>query len=169
MTLKEREQLAIKAQTELVPLVGAPAVVELNATCQRQSTVSVAEALLDQLESLGEYPPKPSEVEHAVRAITGGFLNHENPQSSLASMLAFEAHFGLANDYYATYHDGLRELDADFIHETVKPYFDKNLSVLVVSADASEIAAALSKLAPVVVLDPDKDFSVKKRLPYAPL
>jgi zinc protease len=150
-------------------LADAPAVVELRATSKPDHTALVVQSLVSQIERLGQTPPTQSEVTHAARALTSGFLNHPNPLDSLARMLAAQGRFELGEDYYTTFHQALFALDADTVHRVVQPYFDGELSVIVVSADASKLAAPLSALAPVVVLDPDKSFSIKRTLPYSPL
>ena len=60
-------------------------------------------------------------------------------------------------------------LDANTVHRVVRPYFDPERGVVVVSGDAKALAKPLSQVAPVVVLDPDKAFSITRTLPYSPL
>lgn len=169
LELHEQRAIALRARANLVALADAPAVVELRATTKPDDTVAVVKSLISQIDRLGQTPPTQAEVTHAARALTSGFLNHPDPLHSLARMLAAQSRFELGDDYYTSFHQALLELDADTVHRVVQPYFDSALAVVAVSADAAKLAAPLSALAPVVVIDPEKSFSIKRTLPYSPL
>ena len=169
LELYENRPLVLRTYAKLVPLADAPAVVELHATSKADHTEVVVNSLVAHIERLGQAPPTQAEVSHAARALTSSFLNHPSPLDSLAHMLAAQAVFELGEDYYTSYHQSLLDLDPDTVHRVVQPYFDRELSVVVVSADASKLAKPLSALAPVVVVDPEKSFSIKQSLPYSPL
>lgn len=168
-SLREEQQWALKTSAVLTPLVAAPSVVELDATTRREATVEVVRAMLQQIENLAGQAPSKEEVEHAARALTGAFLNDPNPLEALADKLAQARRLGLEPDYYNDYHQALLDLDAVNLHRIVRPYFDVNQSVVVVSGDADDLGKPLTKLAPVVIVDADKGFSIKQRLPFSPL
>lgn len=168
-TLREEHQWAVKTSATLTPLVAAPAVVELDATTRRETTGDVVKAMLEQIESLGKEAPRSEEVEHAARALTSAFLNDPKPLEALADRLAVARRLGLEPDYYDSYHQAVLELDAGSLHRIVHPYFELNQTAVVVSGDADGLDTTLAKLAPVVVLDPDNGFSIKRKLPFSPL
>jgi len=167
--LREQHSWALETSSDLVALRDAPAIIKLDATTLRAHSVDVVKSMIGQLNRLAHESPTEAEVEHAARSLTRSFLNDSNPMRSLAEMLARTRRLGLEPDDYDAFHRAVLELDASTLERVVQPYFDLDQAVVVVSADAKTVAQPLALLGPVVVLDPDKDFSIKQRLPYSPL
>jgi len=167
--LREQHSWALETSSDLVALRDAPAIIKLDATTLRAHSVDVVKSMIGQLNRLAHESPTEAEVEHAARSLTRSFLNDSNPMRSLAEMLARTRRLGLEPDDYDAFHRAVLELDASTLERVVQPYFGLDQAVVVVSADAQTVAPPLALLGPVVVLDPDKDFSIKQRLPYNPL
>ena len=88
---------------------------------------------------------------------------------SLSEMLAEQRRLGLGPEDYDSFHRAVLELDPASVQRIVQPYFDLDQAVIVVSGDAKSVGSALAQLAPVVVLDPEREFSIKQRLPFSPI
>jgi predicted Zn-dependent peptidase len=144
-------------------------VVQVEATALSGDTVPVVKSITRELERLAHEAPSAAEVEHAARSLTRGFLNDTNPMKSLSEMLAEQPRLGLGPEDYDSFHRAVLELDPANVRRIVEPYFDLDQAVVVVSADAKSVAAPLAQLAPVVVIDPERDFAIKQRLPYSPI
>lgn len=169
LELHEQHQWALEIGSDLLPLRDAPSVLQVNATSLSADTVPVVQAITRELERLGTEPPTAAEVEHAARSLTRGFLNHPNPLRALSAMLVQQTFLGLEPGDYDRFHRAVLELDPSSVQRIVQPYFDLDQAVVVVSADAKSVAEPLAQLGPVVVLDADRDFSIKKRLAYSPI
>lgn len=169
LDLREKRQIALRARADLVPLLAAPAVVELSASAKRDQTVEVVKRLLEHVEQLGKNAPAAQEVESAARTLAASYLNHADPLRALAQVVARERRFGLDPAALDRHHRELLELDAPTVHRVVAPYFNREVAVVAVSADAKRVADPLAALAPVVVIDAEKDFSIKRRVAYSPL
>lgn len=169
LDLHERHQWVLGIGSELLPLRDAPSVVQVQATALGADTVPVVKAITRELARLADEAPTADEVEHAARSLTRAFLNHREPMRSLSEMLAEQARLGLAAGDYDSFHQAVLELDPSSVQRVVHPYFDVNRAVVVVSGDAKAVAKPLTQLAPVLVLDPEREFSIRERLPYSPL
>lgn len=169
LDLHERHQWALEIGSDLLPLRDAPSVVRVQATALSADTVPVVKAITRELARLSNEPPTADEVEHAARSLTRAFLNHPNPMKSLSEMLAEQAQLGLEPSDYDSFHRAVLELDPVSVQRVIHPYFDADRAVVVVSADAKSVAKPLAQLAPVVVLDPERDFSIRERLPFSPI
>jgi len=169
LDLHEQHQWALEVSSALLPLRDAPSVVQVEATALSADTVPVVKAITRELARLAHEPPSSAEVEHAARSLTRGFLNDPNPMQSLSEMLAEQRRLGLGAEDYDSFHRAVLELDPANVQRIVQPYFDLAQAVIVVSADAKSVATPLAQLAPVVVLDPERDFSIKQRLPFSPI
>ena len=167
--LHEEHQWALEIRSDLLPLRDAPSVVQVQASALGADTVPVVQAITRELARLAHEPPSAAEVEHASRSLTRAFLNHPSPLKSLSEMLAEQRRLGLEPADYDSFHRAVLELDPTSVQRIVEPYFALDRAVVVVSGDAKSVAQPLAQLAPVEVLDPDRDFSIKQRLPYAPL
>lgn len=169
LDLHEKHHWALEISSDLLPMRDAPSVLQVQATALGADTVHVVRSITRELGRLGSEAPSAAELEHAARSLTRAFLNHPNPMKSLSDMLAQQARFGVEPTDYDSFHRALLELDPATVKRTVQPYFDLDKGVVVVSADAKSVAKPLAQLAPVVVLDPERDFSIKERLPFSPL
>ncbi len=169
LDLHEEHQWALEIDSDLLPLRDAPSVVQVQATALSADTVPVVKSITRELARLASEAPSTDEVEHAARSLTRAFLNHPNPLKSLSEMLATQIEFGLEPSDYDGFHQTVLELDPASIQRVVRPYFDADQTVVVVSADAKAVAKPLAQLAPVIVLDPERDFSIRERLPYSPI
>jgi len=169
LDLHEEHQWALEVRSTLLPLRDAPSVVQIEATALSADSVPVVKSITREIERLAHEPPSAAEVEHAARSLTRGFLNDPNPMQSLSEMLAEQRRLGLGPDDYDSFHRAVLELDPANVQRVVQPYFDLAQAVIVVSADAKSVAPALAQLAPVLVLDPEREFSIKQRLPFSPI
>lgn len=169
LELVENRHLALWARARLRPFAGRmPALIEVTATSESGRVEPTVRAMLEQVSRMGSTPPDRDDLELSARSLVDGFLMRLGTRTALTGLLAERSTLELGEDYFDEYREELLELTPKAVHATVAPYFDTTRGVLVVAGSAKTVAKPLSRFGPVSVLDPSKDFSIKKRFSHDP-
>jgi hypothetical protein len=85
--------------------------------------------------------------------------------STIASMSADLAVYGLPNDYYDGYRAAVRDVKKTAVFDFSGRYFKAQKAIVVVAGDAAKLGKPLSHFGAVHVVDAEHGFSAKATIP----
>ena len=168
LDLREQRSLAYSTSSSLREFARGPVPIVLSAGTRTEQTLQTVSALLEHVTRLGTEAVSEKELETATRFLSDSILINTETIGALASLSGSLAVLGLPADYYDDYRSTVREVSADIVRREASRYFDRNKAIVIVAGDADRVAPALSRLAAVIVVDPQNGFTVKRRLPFTP-
>ncbi len=167
LDVREERSLAYGTGSRVQSLAHGPVPITMSAGTQTAKVGLTVQALLEHKNRIGTEPPSQEEVATATRYLSDIFLLTTERVGTVADMAGNLAVWGLPDDYYDTYRKAVRALEVPQVHDAGKRFFGTG-AVMVVAGDAGRIDKPLSHFADVVVVDPTKDFSVKRSVPHDP-
>lgn len=162
--VREKRSLAYRTGSRLVELRSGRAPLVLSAGTRAAKTAETLRALLQQAATLVEKPPEESEVATATRYLTDSFLFLTERVEDLATLVSRLRVLGLPDDYYDSYREGLRHLDAGGVFAATLQTVDLWSPLVVVVADATQVEQSLRAFGPVAVLNPREEFAMSREL-----
>lgn len=167
LDVREERSLAYSTGSRMRSLANGPVPITMSAGTQTAKAGLTVKALLEHLNRIGNEPPSTEEVTTATRYLSDIFLLRTERVGSVANMTTNLAVWGLADDYYDSYRKAVRGLDVKQVHATAKRFFT-GPPVMIVAGDAARIDKPLSHFADVVVVDPTREFAVKRSVKHDP-
>ncbi len=163
LDVREQRSLAYSTGSRLRSLARSRVPIVLSAGTRTEQAAETLGALLDHVDRLGRELVSEGELESARRYLADSMLINTETVDALASLSGSLVVLGLPPDYYDNYRSQLLEVSAEAVLQTTRRFFTRNKAIAVVAGAASTLAPALSHLAPVVVIDPENGFTVKRR------
>lgn len=163
LDVREKRSLAYGTGSSISEVAVGPAALVLNAATQTPKATEAVRALLEHLEKIGSSPPAQAELDSATRFLADSFVFRLETVGSVADLTASLWVNGLSDDYYDEYRKDLRELGAGAVSAAASHY--RATPVIAVAGDAAVLGPELAEFGPVVVLDPEHGFSLKRSYP----
>jgi predicted Zn-dependent peptidase len=163
LDVREKRSLAYGTGSSLGEVAVGPAPMVLSAATQTAKAAEAVRALLEHLDRIGSTSPTQPELEAATRYLADSFVFRLETVGSVADLVSQLYVMGLPDDYYDDYRAALRDLDLTTVTAAAARY--RATPVIVVSGDAATLGPQLAEFGPVVVLDPEQGFSLKRSYP----
>jgi predicted Zn-dependent peptidase len=161
LDVREKRSLAYSTGASLGDTRDGPAPIVLSAGSQTAKATEAVQALLENLESMANRAPLESELDRAVRFLNDSFIFRLETVGSVADLTSQLYVLGLPDDYYDEYRKAIRGLALPAVSRTASRYYQRT-PVIVVAGDAATLGPQLAKFGPVTVLDPERQFALKK-------
>jgi predicted Zn-dependent peptidase len=168
LDVREKRSLAYSTGSSIEELAHSPVPIVLSAGTQTDKAPHAVQALLENLQRLGQTAPTPAEIEIASRYLSDSFLFRTETVGALADMTVKLSVLGLPDDYYDEYRKAVRSIDAETATAKAGKHFSGERVVMVVAGDASKLAQRLTRFGKVVIIDPQDGFKPGKMLPMNP-
>ncbi|HYP88251.1 MAG TPA: pitrilysin family protein, partial [Polyangiaceae bacterium] len=165
LDVREKRSLAYSTGSSIEEPAHSPVPIVLSAGTQTAKAPQAVQALLENLERMGQSPPTPAEIETASRYLSDSFLFKTETAGALADMTAKLSVLSLPDDYYDQYRKAVRTIDGATAVAQAGKFFHDDHVVIVVAGDAQKLAQPLTHFAKVIVVDPQKGFAPGKMLP----
>lgn len=165
LDVREKRSLAYRTRAAADPVAHGPVPITLSAGTQTAKAGLTVQALLEHFDALSKGPPTDDELGVATRFLSDVFLVGVDTVSTIATMSADLAVYGLPNEYYDTYRAAVRNVTTPAVQRLSEHYFKPQKALVVVAGDASRLGKPLSHFGAVRVLDPEHDFIVKTTIP----
>jgi zinc protease len=150
LNIREVKGFAYDAHSELQPNKDASLFAAV--TQVRNEVVGDAmEALLGELEGMGQAHVKAQELSEVKNYLNGTFVIRMETQNGLANQLSMTRTMGLAESYLEMYVTRIRSVEPDQIQNAAKKYFAPGAATIVVVGDAQKLAKPLEKFGSVIV------------------
>ncbi|HEY5960000.1 MAG TPA: hypothetical protein VIV60_25780, partial [Polyangiaceae bacterium] len=105
-----------------------------------------------------------NELETAQSFIVRGMPARWETVESLANQLVMLRNLGLDDHYFDDFREEITNLSTPLLKEPAARFYRHNQAVVVVAGDAARVAEGLRRFGTVEVLDPDKEFAIKRSL-----
>ena len=168
LDVREKRSLAYSTGSSVEEPAHSPVPIVLSAGTQTNKAPEAVQALLDNLERMGNSPPTPAEIETATRYLSDSFLFKTETAGALADMTAKLGVLSLPDDYFDEYRKAVRSIDGATAVAKAGKFFSNDHIVVVVAGDAEKLAQRLTHFAKVIVIDPQKAFAPGKMWPANP-
>jgi zinc protease len=165
LDVREKRSLAYSTGSSIEEPAHSPVPIVLSAGTQTDKAPHAMQALLENLQRLGQSAPTPAEIETATRYLSDSFLFRTETVGALADMTVKLSVLGLPDDYYDEYRKAVRSIDAETATAKAGKHFSNERVVMVVAGDASKLAQRLTRFGKVVIIDPQNGFTPGKMLP----
>lgn len=165
LDVREKRSLAYRTRAAADPVAHGPVPVTLSAGTQTAKAGLTVQALLEHFDALSKGPPTDEELGVATRFLSDVFLVGVDTVSTIATMSADLAVYGLPNEYYDTYRAAVRDVAKPAVLRFSEHYFKPQKALVVVAGDASRLGKPLSHFGAVRVIDPEHDFVVRTTIP----
>ncbi|HYQ18641.1 MAG TPA: insulinase family protein, partial [Polyangiaceae bacterium] len=165
LDVREKRSLAYSTGSSIEEPAHSPVPIVLSAGTQTAKAPQTVQALLENLERMGQSPPTPAEIEIASRYLSDSFLFKTETAGALAEMTAKLSVLSLPDDYYDQYRKAVRTIDGATAVAQAGKFFSNDHVVIVVAGDAQKLAQPLTHFAKVIIIDPQKGFAPGKMLP----
>jgi len=150
MNIREEKGFAYDAHSELQPNKDASLFAAV--TQVRNEVIGDAmEALLGELEGMGQAHVKAQELTDVKNYLNGTFVIRMETQNGLADQLSMTRTMGLPESYLEMYVTRIRSVEPDQIQSVAKKYFAPGDATIVVVGDAEKLAKPLEKFGSVIV------------------
>jgi zinc protease len=168
LDVREKRSLAYRTNSSVVSVANGPVPIVLAAGTQTAKAGLALDALLQHFESIGKTAPSDEEVGIATRYLSDVFLLSVDTVGSVGNLVAHVVVNGLPDDYYDEYRKAVREVTGTQVLGLAQKYFGGTKAVAVIAGDAERLGKPLSHFGKIIVVDPEKGFSVKKEIPHDP-
>jgi predicted Zn-dependent peptidase len=168
LDVREKRSLAYSTGSYLDETAHSPVPLILSAGTQTDKAPQTVQALLENLQRMGQQPPTPAEIETATRYLSDSFLFKTETVGALADMTAKLSVLSLPDDYYDEYRKAVRNIDGPSAEAKAGKFFSTDHLVVVVAGDAEKLAQRLTHFSKVIVVDPNKGFAPGHMLPFNP-
>ncbi len=164
LDVREKRSLAYSTYAGIQEVAAGPSVLTLSAGTQTPKTAEAVTALLEHLARVGSDPGSLQELETAQSYIVRGMPTRWETVESLSSQLLLLRTQGQTDRHFDDLREQISNLSTVLLKEPAGRYYQRNLATLVVAGDGDKIAETLRQFGPVEVLDPEREFSVKRKL-----
>jgi zinc protease len=168
LDVREKRSLAYSTGSSVEEPAHSPVPIVLSAGTQTNKAPHAVQALLDNLQRMGQSPPTPAEIETASRYLSDSFLFKTETAGALAEMTAKLSVLSLPDDYYDEYRKAVRTIDGPTAVAKAGKFFANDHVVIVVAGDAEKLSQRLTHFAKVIVIDPQKGFAPGRMFPSNP-
>jgi predicted Zn-dependent peptidase len=165
LDVREKRSLAYRTRAAAEPVAHGPVPLVLSAGTQTAKAGLTVQALLEHFDALSKGPPTDEETDVATRFLSDVFLVGVDTVSTIASMSADLAVYGLPNDYYDGYRAAVRDVKKTAVFDFSGRYFKAQKAIVVVAGDAAKLGKPLSHFGAVHVVDAEHGFSAKATIP----
>jgi zinc protease len=165
LDVREKRSLAYSTGSSIEEPAHSPVPIVLSAGTQTNKAPQAVQALLDNLQRMGQNPPSPAEIETASRYLSDSFLFKTETAGALAEMTAKLSVLSLPDDYYDEYRRAVRTIDGATAVAKAGKFFSGDHVVIVVAGDAEKLSQRLTHFAKVIIVDPQKGFVPGRMLP----
>jgi predicted Zn-dependent peptidase len=164
LDVREKRSLAYSTYANTQESSEGPSVITLSAGTQTAKTAEAVRALLENLERMAKEPVSALELENAKSYLVRGMPARWETVESLAAQLAFLRSQSLPDRHFDELRDAVEKLTVQGLRDTAAQYYRKESAVIVVAGDANAIAESLREFGAVQILDPEREFSIKRKL-----
>jgi zinc protease len=165
LDVREKRSLAYATYAGIQEVAFGPSVLTLSAGTQTAKTSETVAALLEHLDRLTVDPGSLEELETAQRYIVHGLPARWETVESLSNQLLLLRTLGQPDRYFDELREQISSLSTPVLKDPASRYYQHNRAALVVAGDADRIAEGLRRFGPVEVLNPEREFSIKRKLP----
>jgi zinc protease len=165
LDVREKRSLAYRTRAGADPVAHGPVPLILSAGTQTAKAGLTVQALLEHFDALSKGPPTDEELDVATRFLSDVFLVGVDTVSTIATMSADLAVYGLPNEYYDSYRAAVRDVKAPAVLGFSSRYFKPQKALIVVSGDAARLGKPLSHFGAVRVIDAEHGFVTKTTIP----
>jgi len=168
LDVREKRSLAYSTGSGFDEVAHGPVPIVLSAGTQTNKAPQAVQALLDNLQRMGQSPPTPAEIEMASRYLADSFLFKTETVGALADMTAKLSVLSLPDSYYDDYRKAVRSTDGPTAVAKAGKFFSTDHVVIVVAGDAEKLAQRLTHFSKVIIVDPQKAFAPGRMLAANP-
>lgn len=168
LDVREKRSLAYSTGSFLDETAHSPVPVVLSAGTQTDKAPQTVQALLENLQRIGQTAPSTAEIETATRYLSDSFLFRTETVGALADMTAKLSVLSLPDDYFDEYRKAVRNVDASTAMAKAGKFFSTDRIVIVVAGDAEKLSQRLTHFSKVIIVDPNKSFAPGRMLPANP-
>lgn len=164
LDVREKRSLAYSTYAGMQEVASGPSVLTLSAGTQTARTAETISALLEHLDRMSTDPGNAEELETAQSYIIRGMPARWETVQSLAGQLMLLRTLGQEDRHFDQLREQVASLSIPLLKEPAARIYQRQHAVVVVAGDAEKIAESLRQFGPVVVLDPEREFSIKRSL-----
>lgn len=165
LDVREKRSLAYRTRAAADPVAHGPVPIILSAGTQTAKAGLAVQALLEHYDALSKGPPTDEEIDTATRFLSDVFLVGVDTVSTIATMSADLAVYGLPNEYYDTYRAAVRDVKKPAVLRLSERYAKPQKVLVVVAGDAARLGKPLSHFGAVRVIDAEHGFVTKTTIP----
>lgn len=165
LDVREKRSLAYATYAGIQEVAFGPSVLVMTAGTQTAKTSEAVTALLEHLDRVAENPSTLEELETAQNYIIYGMPARWETVESLSSQLLLLRTQRQSERYFDELREQVSALSVPVLKVPATRYYRRQQAAVVVAGDASKIADGLRQFGPVEVLNPEREFSIKQKLP----
>lgn len=162
--VREKRSLAYSTYATSQEVAAGPTVLSLAAGTQTPKTAEAVLALLENLEQMRTAPGDEAELDMAKNYLVFGMPAAWETVDSLAKQLILLRTLRQSDRHFDELRDAVARLTPGALRAPAARFYRKDHAVIVVAGDANAIAESLRQFGPVQVLDPEREFSIKRKL-----
>lgn len=162
--VREKRSLAYATYAGIQEVSSGPSILAFSAGTQTAKTSETVTALLEHLERVKDEPGSARELETAQNYIIYGMPARWETVESLSSQLLLLRTQGQSERYFDELREQVSSLTTPVLKDPAARYYQRERAVIVVAGDAAAVAEGLRQFGTVEVLDPEREFSIKRRL-----
>jgi predicted Zn-dependent peptidase len=162
--IREKRSLAYSTYAVSQEVAAGPTVLSLAAGTQTPKTAEAVGALLENVELMRTAPGDEAELDVAKNYVVYGMPAAWETVDSLARQLILLRTLKQSERHFDELREAVTQLKPDALRAPAARFYRKDRAVIVVAGDADAIAESLRQFGPVQVLDPQREFSIKRKL-----
>jgi predicted Zn-dependent peptidase len=162
--IREKRSLAYSTYASNQEVANGPSVLSLSAGTQTAKTAETVAALLENLARMQQDPGSNDELNTAKNYVIRGMPARWETVESLGSQLLLLRTLAQGDRHFDELRAAVEHLTTQSLKEVASRYYRKEQAVVVVAGDAKAIEESLRAFGTVQVLDPEREFSIKRKL-----
>ena len=162
--VREKRSLAYSTRAISQETATGPSVLSLGAGTQTAKTAETVGALLENLDRMRSDPGDAKELEVAQSYLIRGMPANWETVESLSGQLILLRNLGQSDRHFDELRESISKLTVDSLAKVAEHYYRKDQAIVVVAGDATAIGESLRKFGPVQILDPAREFVIKRKL-----
>jgi predicted Zn-dependent peptidase len=162
--VREKRSLAYSTYASTQEVANGPTVLTLAAGTQTGKTAETLAALLENLNQMERLPGDEVELDTAKNYVIRGMPARWETVESLSSQLLLLRTLGQGDRHFDELRSAVEGLSVARLKDTAPRYYRREHAAVVIAGDAKAIAESLRDFGPVIVLDPEREFSIKQKL-----
>lgn len=163
--IREKRSLAYSTYAGIQEVASGPSILSFSAGTQTAKTSEAVSALIEHLERAKDEPGSSSELEAAQNYIIYGMPARWETVESLSSQLLLLRTQRQSDRYFDELREQVSSLSTPVLKLSAVRHYQRQGAVVVVAGDATTVADGLRQFGSVEVLDPEREFSIKRKLP----
>lgn len=163
--VREKRSLAYATYAGIQEVSFGPSVLSLSAGTQTAKTSEAVAALLEHVDRVREDPGSGNELETAQSYIVYGMPSRWETVESLSNQLLLLRTQRQEDRYFDELREQVTSLSTPVLKIPASRYYQRQQAVVVVAGDAASVADGLRQFGEVAILDPEREFSIKRKLP----